>query len=304
MSEKNLSLVYLHFSIFLWGFTGIFGRVIELSAPVLVFYRLLITVFILSLIALYSKKVKRLQGISLYRSLYVGFCVLVHWILFYLAIKFSNASVGLSCIATVAVFTSFLEPIMMNKKFDSSNLLFAVCAVVGVYFIFHFQEFYRTGIILGLAAAFISSYFTILNAKLIKENNSETVTYYELSSALILCMIALPFYHYFIPEDNLLPDAKNSLLLVIFSIVCTVIPFNLSLKALKHVSAFTANLSVNMEPVYGIFFAILILKEQKELSWGFYFGTFLILASVVSYAIMVGRNYINKNIEKKISEMP
>ncbi|MCY7360665.1 MAG: DMT family transporter, partial [Ignavibacteria bacterium] len=247
MSPKKLSLIYLHISIFLWGFTGIFGKIIQMSATMIVWYRLLITVVILLLISLVSKKIILLKGKNLYRAVYIGFCVLVHWILFYMAIKYSNASVGLSCISTVAVFTAFLEPLITGKKFSPFNVLLASVAAVGMYLIFYFQEFYRTGILLGLAAAFISSYFTILNSKLIKEVNSETVTIYELGSALLFLTLLLPLYHFYLPNDALVPDFHNAQLLLVFSLLCTVIPFNLSLKSLKYISAFTSTLSVNLE---------------------------------------------------------
>ena len=302
MSPKRLSFIYMHLSIFLWGFTGVFGRVIQLSAVMLVWYRLLITVIILAIIAAFTKNIKLHRGRDLARLCFIGFCVMVHWILFYTAIKLSNASVGISCISTVAVFTSFLEPVMTGKQFKPVNLILALFAVAGMYMIFSFHQVYRTGILVGLCAAFIGSYFTILNAKLIKEFSSETITFYELGSALFFLTLLLPFYHFAFPAESMVPSSNSLLLLFLFSAVCTVVPFNLSIKALKHISAFTANLSINLEPVYGIFFAMIILQENKELSWGFYAGTGLILASVLIYSLLIGRRYFNRNREKQFQK--
>lgn len=304
MQSRKLSFFYMHLSIFLWGFTGIFGKIIELNTVMLVWYRLFITVVILAVLSLFLKNIKKIGRQDLKRFLFIGFCVMVHWLLFYGAIRLSNASVGISCISTVAVFTAFMEPILTGKKFNYLNLVLALCAVAGVYMIYSFHEFYRTGILLGLAAAFVGSYFTIVNAKLIKEHTSETISFYELASALFFLTIFYPVFHYTLGADIQVPDMKNSLYLLLFSVGCTVIPFSLSIKALKHVSPFTANLSINLETVYGVFLAIILLQENEHLHWGFYAGTGLILASVVLYSFIIGRKYINRNTEKTVSEMP
>ncbi len=268
----------------------------------IVWYRLLITVAILFLISLIIKKHERISIKQLLQLGYVGFWVCLHWILFYAAIKFSNASIGISCISTVAVFTAIFEPLMTGKKFNALNMILALCAAVGMYLIYNVQEVYKFGVLLGLAAAAISSYFTILNAKLIHAHNSETVTFYELLSALIILTILFPFYSLFSGDVIFqVPDAKNLMLLFIFSLFCTVIPFNLATKALKHISAFTANLSVNLEPVYGIIIAILLLNEHHELNCNFYAGISLILISVVAYGVISGRQYL-KNRKRKDPE--
>ncbi len=265
----------------------------------IVWYRLLFTVIFLFLI---SRVIKKHEPISFKQFLqlgYVGFWVCTHWLLFYAAIKYSNASVGISCISTVAVFTAFFEPFITGKRFNAVNLILALSAAVGMYLIYNVQDLYRTGVLLGLAAAAISSYFTILNAKLIQIHNSETMTFYELLSALMILTILIPAYG-FINHDFIfeLPGFQDFILLLAFSFFCTVIPFNLSIKALKHVSAFTANLSVNLEPVYGIMAAILLLGEQNELNLKFYLGASLILLSVVIYGIISGRPYLKRRVHK------
>ncbi|MFN5213945.1 MAG: DMT family transporter [Bacteroidota bacterium] len=298
-SAKRRSLFYLHISVFLWGFTGIFGKVITLNATMIVWYRLLITVVMLFILSKVFKRHERITLKQFYQLAYVGFWVCFHWLLFYAAIKYSNASVGISCISTVAVFTTFLEPLMTGKRFNLLNLLLALSAAAGMYMIYNVQEFYRTGILLGLFAALLSSYFTILNTRLIRIHNSETVTFYELLSAFIILSISFPAYSFFVQESVFqIPDFRDIILLIIFSLFCTVIPFNLATKSLKHISAFTANLSVNLEPVYGIIAAILILNEQKELTLPFYAGSTLILLSVVIYGIINGRQFMKTRTNK------
>ena len=164
--------------------------------------------------------------------------------------------------------------------------------------IFRVQEFHRTGIILGLLAAFLSSYFTILNKKLSAELPSETITLYELGSGLVWLTLLMPLYLYFFPTKELLPTGNDWLLLPVFCIFCTVIPFNLSLKALKKLTAYTSNLSINLEPVYGILLAFFFFHEQTELQPGFFIGTAIILLAVVLFMIMKHRTEIRAMIKR------
>jgi drug/metabolite transporter (DMT)-like permease len=283
--------LFLHISILLWGFTGIFARAINLSEGVLVWYRMLLTSICWLLIGCFSNRVKRLNLRDTFRVSLVGLLVAVHWLFFYGSIKYSNISVGMSCLAMIAVFSSLLEPMITGRRFHWYELMLGLLAAIGMFMIFQFNAEYRTGIILGLVSAFLGSIFTIQNTLLMTRYNSETVTTYELCSGFIYLTLLMPAYLFLFPTDKYFPSNNEWLLLTIFSIVCTVIPFNLSMKALKHVSAFTANLSINMEPVYGIFLAFIFYHEQKELPPGFFIGTIIILLSVILYMILKYRQH-------------
>ena len=289
----------LHISIFLWGFTGILGRAIDLNEVMLVWYRLVITVAVLIGMALVRKNIQKVSFNELLRISYVGLPIALHWVCFYGAIKYSNVSVGLSCLATVAVFTSFLEPAMTGRKIHLGELFLALFSAAGMYIIFEFSpQFYRTGIILGLCAAFFGSYFSILNKKRSQHHNSPTITLYELSSALLFLTIIMPLYLYFLPQSKILPDNKDWLLLFVFSIFCTVIPFDLSIKALKKLSVYATSLSINLEPVYGIILAFIFFGEQHELNGGFYIGTAMILIAVMVYMFLKHKAEITKIIRR------
>ena len=288
--------IQLHISIFLWGFTGIFGRAIQLNEVLLVWYRLVITVAVLIGLAFTRKNIQKISFKELLRLSYVGLPIALHWICFYGAIKYSNVSVGVSCLAVVAVFTSFLEPVMTGKKSEFSELFLALFSAIGMYIIFEFEKFYRTGIILGLAAAFFGSYFSILNKKRSANFTSQTITIYELASALLFVTIIIPIYLHFLPPQKLLPDSKDWLLLILFSVFCTVIPFDLSIKALKHLSVYATSLSINLEPVYGILLAFIIFNEK--LTSGFYIGTSMILVAVVGYMVLKHRVEITRMMKR------
>lgn len=293
------SYLYLHTAILLWGFTGIFARAIDLTEGLLVWYRMLLTALCWLMIAFFAGHVKRLPFKEAFRISQVGLLVAIHWLFFYGSIKYSNISVGMSCLAMIAVFSSVLEPFITGRRFQWFEMLLGLIAVVGMTLIFEFSVQYRTGIILGLISAFLGSIFTILNKQLMAHHNSETITTYELCSGFIYLTALMPVYLWLFPTTKYLPGQQDWILLVVFTIVCTVIPFNLSMKALKNVSAFTSNLLINLEPVYGICLALIFYHEQRELHPGFFAGTFIILASVVIYMVLKFRETRRKKNESE-----
>jgi drug/metabolite transporter (DMT)-like permease len=86
-----------------------------------------------------------------------------------------------------------------------------------------------------------------------------------------------------------LPTLSDWGWLLVLSWACTVLAFNLSMSALQKISAFTVNLSYNLEPVYGILLAFLLFREDKYLNGGFYIGFFLILLSIVLQTLRLWR---------------
>lgn len=301
-ASMRRAFIMLHISVFLWGFTGIFARSIHLTEGVLVWYRMLLTALCWILLGIITKKVPLLPFREILRLSVAGLLVAMHWLFFYGSIKYSNISIGMSCLPMIAVFSSILEPVMLRKSFKWYELMLAMLALLGMFLIFQFTVLYRTGIILGLVSAMLGSTFTILNKKLVGKYNSETITTYEVSTGFIYLTLLMPVYLSLFPTDKLLPDSTDWLLLFIFSVMCTVIPFNLSMKALQNVSAFTANLSLNMEPVYGIILAFIFYHEQKELNAGFFAGAALILLSVLFYMLLRFRHQIKDWIPRILPE--
>ncbi len=82
------------------------------------------------------------------------------------------------------------------------------------------------------------------------------------------------------------PDRRDLLLLAVLAIACTLLPFTLALRALRHTSAFTAQLAVSLEPVYAVVLAVLLLGEQRELSGGFYLGVAVIVGAVLAHTAL------------------
>lgn len=287
----------MHLSILLWGATGVLGKGIELSEGMLVWYRLTITSVSLGIFIFLTKESFRVSQQNFWKLFAIGALLMLHWLFFYGAIKYSNVSITLSLFSSTSLFTALIEPVITKKKFNKAELLYSVMAMCGIGIIFYSDEnSYSTGIILALIAAFLGAFFNILNKKIVNEVSSEVVSFYEIFSGLLVLTAFLPFYITYFHPLKLFPDTNDWILLFILAIACTHITLILSLNALKHLSAFTLNLSINLEPVYGIALAFLIFGENRNLNAGFFVGTLLILLSVILHSYFASKDKTESSI--------
>lgn len=277
----------LHMAVFLAGFTAILGLLIELNEILLVGYRLLLTVFILSVMMWIRKEWQKLAFKDILRISGVGMVIAIHWVSFYGSIKYANASVALVCLSASGFFTALLEPLFFRKRIVWQELALGILAIAGIYIIFDFHPQYKTGIIFGVLSAFGSAVFPILNKELLKQFTPKILTVYELSGGLILLSCLIPFYLAWFPAEYYIPTLSDWAWLVVLAFFCTVISFDLQLNALKKISAFTANLTYNLEPVYGIILAFVFFDESKQLHGQFYLGLGLIVLAIVLQMLRV-----------------
>jgi hypothetical protein len=178
-------------------------------------------------------------------------------------------------------FSSFLDPWISKRKMDLIEVLLGLMVMLGVYLIFHFDQGFRLGILYGIISSILGATFTILNKKYVDKHDAQVITFYELGGGWLSLNFILPFYLQFVSFSSFLPGISDFLWLLILSLLCTVLAFNLSIRALKKISPFTVNLSYNLEPVYGIILAFVMYKEHMELGLSFYIGLFIIFLTVV-----------------------
>ena len=281
------AFIQLHISVFLAGFTAILGKLITLHEGVLVWYRMLITVVTLMLLLYFRKELQRLSLKNAFKIFGVGAIVALHWLTFYGSIKYSNVSVSLTCFSAIGFFTALLDPIIMRRRIDISEVFLGLLAIAGIYLIFDFYPQYKTGIIFGIISALLASLFPIFNKNLLDQFSSKTVTLYEMCGGLIALTFIMPLYIKMFPITYFFPTISDWFWLLVLAWLCTVFTFILTLNALKKISPFTANLAYNLEPVYGIILAFIIFKENKYLSAGFYYGLGLILLAVILQMLRV-----------------
>ena len=275
------AFLQLHIAVFLAGFTGVLGRLISLNEAVLVWYRMMIACVVLWIALLFQKRKPASSRKLFLQASTVGFILAMHWVSFYAGIKNSNVSTALVCLSSMGFFTAILEPVMLRRRFDTMEVLLGLLAIAGISIVFHFDPHYKLGILISIFSAFLASVFPILNRQILQKMDAETATRYQLSGGFIFITLLMPVYLHYFPVDKLLPSLSDFAWLLVLGILCTVVAYDLFMKALQKISAFTVNLSYNLEPIYGIGMAFLIYREDKEVSPGFYYGFCLIVAAVI-----------------------
>ena len=280
MSETRKGFIQLHLSVMLAGFTGLFGRLITLNEVDIVWYRMLFT----SLILLVFTGLPKVGWRKFLQLCGCGALLGLHWILFYGSIKASNVSIGVICFSLIGFFTAVFEPLIFKRRLSWLALLFSLITVLGVFCIFSFDARYRYGIMIGVVSSAVCALYAICNKKASVGVRSRTVLMYQMSGGLVLVSLIIPVYLVFFPSQQpvlVVPEGSNLWYIFFFFFFCTVGMYLLQIQALKRLSAFTVNLTYNLEPCYTIILAFLIFGEGREINFSFYVGIALILLSVL-----------------------
>jgi drug/metabolite transporter (DMT)-like permease len=280
VSEHRRALAQIHVCVVLWGFTAILGKLITLPALGLVVWRMLLVVGALLLVPMVWRGLRGMRPREWAIFAGIGALVALHWLTFYGSIKLANASIAVTCIALTPIFLALLEPAITGKRFDPRELALGIVALPGVALVVGgVPSGMHLGIAVGTLSALLVALFGALNKRHIGTHPALAVTAIELGAgaatliAIGMCTTAM---------GPVLPtlDQRNALLMAVLAYGCTLLPFALSLVALRRLSAYQAQLAINLEPVYAILLAIPLLGEQRELSLQFYIGVGLILAAV------------------------
>ncbi|MCP5349281.1 MAG: DMT family transporter [Gammaproteobacteria bacterium] len=297
LSSYTIAWLQIHFCVFLWGFTAVIGRVISLSAMELVFWRMLLVAVLLMCLPRVWRGLNRLSRRLLLGFSGIGALVALHWLAFYGSVKLANASVAATCMATLPIFMCFIEPLITGRRFAAKELLLGVLILPGMALVVGGTPAQMNlGIAVGVLSALLAAVFSAFNKRLILQTDSLTATGLEMLSGMLV-MLGIILLLGLLPTgsgsdsavlvtlDQLsrVPPRTDMLLLAVLALACTLLPFALSLKAMRHLSAYAAVLAVNLEPIYAMVLAALLLDEQQELNASFYLGAAIILAVVFLY---------------------
>ncbi|HMO37996.1 MAG TPA: DMT family transporter [Saprospiraceae bacterium] len=291
MNPISKAYLELHIAVFLFGFTAILGDLISLPALSLVWWRVLFTSFSLVFLIRVMRLFRRLPRAQTLRFMGIGVLVALHWLAFYGAVKLANASIALVAMATTSFFTAFIEPLIMRRRVIWYEIALGLLIIPGMVLVVNGMELSMlTGLGVGFLSAFLAALFATLNKKFIGDHNAMEVTFLELGSAWLFLSLVLPVYFLFAGEAIAIwPVGLDWLYLLVLSLLCTTLAYVLALRALRHLSAFASNLTINLEPVYGIVMAWIILKDHESLNQHFYWGVVIILLAVFSYPLLKKR---------------
>ncbi|MDO4191106.1 MAG: DMT family transporter [Bacteroidales bacterium] len=285
---KQNAYFHLHTAVLLAGGTGLFGRLITIGELPLVWFRVVISAVLLVAILAITRKLSRPTTKEALMMLWCGALLSIHWVFYYGSIKAANISIGAVCFSLVGIMTAVIEPLMAHRRPMLREVLLGMLPVVGIALIFGVDAQYRLGIGLGIISSLIYTFYSIRCKKVQADSSqsSSVMLLYEMIGGTVVLGIAMPVYAKLFPSVALMPQNNDIWFLLLFAAVFTILPFLLQLLALRNISAFTVNLTYNLETVYTILFAMILFNEASELNWSFWVGMLLIVASVAMQTIL------------------
>ncbi|MBU6341614.1 MAG: EamA family transporter [Bacteroidetes bacterium] len=295
MKDRQRAYIYLHISVFLWGFTAILGKLISLQALPLVWWRVILCCLTL-LLTFPLQALRDMPRWLIYKMLGIGFIVGLHWMCFYSSIKLSNASVAVTTMAATAFFSALAEPLLFKQKIKWHEMILGLLILPGMALVVGNIDWnMRLGFAVGILGALLAAIFTALNKQIVMRDQPPALvmSFVEMFGVFLVTSLFLPVFTLFLPQMSIYPSAMDWLWLGVLAWFCTLLPYTLTLKSMQQLSAFIANLSINLEPIYGIILAGIIFREDRDLNTGFYLGVLIILLAVF------GHPFLKKRFEKE-----
>ncbi|HEX8041856.1 MAG TPA: DMT family transporter [Chryseosolibacter sp.] len=282
----------LHFIVFLWGFSAILGKLVSIPAAEMVWYRAILAAAGMGAVIVFTKGTFRVGRSDLIRLFAIGGIVALHWIAFFGSARVSNVSVSLVGFATNSIWTAMFEPWFNNTRIKKYEVMLGLVVITGLYIIFSFDFEYKLGLFLGVLAGLTSALFSVFNSRMVKRLPARSITFYEMIGVFAATGIFVPFYHLLADgrfQAPLPPSAMDVLYVAILAGVCSVYAYTVAVELMKRISVFMIQLTLNLEPVYGIIMAVIIFGEKEKMNLHFYAGTLVILSAVITYPMVKKR---------------
>ncbi len=300
MANRN-DYFKLHFIVFLWGFSSILGKLISLPAMEMVFFRSILSVIGIVILVLFVRGNFKVSRIEFIKLILIGFVVALHWLAFFGSARVSNVSVSLVGFATNSLWAALLEPLFNRTRIKKFELLLGLVVISGLYIIFSFDFQYKLGLLIGVLAGFTAALFSVFNSKMIKTIDAYTITLYEMMGVFMGLGLFLPIYKNTWATDHVLqlsPSFNDWIYLIILAVVCSIYAYSQAIELMKKLSVFFIQLTLNLEPVYGIIMAVIIFKEKEKMGANFYAGTCIILLAVVLYPLLKNKIQTKQYLKK------
>ena len=283
----------LHFIVLIWGFTAILGKLLEpLDSSAVVLFRTLLAVLGMGAVLLVRKQSITVSPTDRWRLLATGGIIALHWMAFFLAARLSNVSVCLAGMATSSLWASGLEPLLLRRRVRPIEVILGAVVMTGLYLIFRFEFDKGVGLAIAVFSAMLSSLFTIINSRFTQRYDAVVISFYEMVGAALGALVLWVLVQRFDTSGagsvvQYVPQTSMQWgWLLVLSLVCTVYAYTIGIRLLRKFSPYLAILTVNLEPVYGIILAVLVFGDAERMTPGFYVGTLVILAAVLSYPFL------------------
>jgi drug/metabolite transporter (DMT)-like permease len=282
----------MHFIVFIWGFTAILGKLIQVEALYLVWNRVAITGLMLGAWAAYQGMPLKPANSSIVSMMATGLIIAAHWVTFYHAIRISNISLTLAGLATSSFWASLIKALYARQRPAVREWVLSLVALAAMLLLTRVQQFPALAWWTACSSALLAAWFAIINGRFTQREEPLRVAFWEMwggllgVSAWMLLELnvgpLLPGTRIALDWDWpwMLPSLQDWFWLLGLALVCTCYPFVASIRLMRRIDPFSFVLSVNMEPVYGIFLGWLLFRSTEQMSLGFYAGTLLLLGAV------------------------
>ena len=269
----------LHLVVVAWGFTAILGKLIDMPAVEMLVWRTVLAALGFWFVARWQKVSLQLTAAQGGRMLLLGGLLGAHWILFFISARLSTASVCLAAMPTAMVWCSLIEPwINGTRRWRPLELIVGAVIVGAVWLIYEVEFRYWFGFSVGLAAAVLAAFFSVISKQIVARTHYAVLGTYQMSGAALVSVIGWLWLE---KGHVTTPGWDDVLWLLLFASICTVWAYAGYMEVLRRLSMFTVNVIYNMEPIYGILLAALIFGSEEFMSSGFYLGAAIIIGSVL-----------------------
>ena len=281
----------LHFIVFLWGFSAVLGKLVSIPAVEMVWYRSILAALGMGAVIYFTRGNFKVSRRDLVKLFAIGGIVSLHWLAFFGSARVSNVSVSLVGFATNSLWAALLEPWFNKRSIKKYELILGLVVIAGLYIIFSFDFEYKLGLALAVLAGFTSALFSVYNSGMVKRISARTITFYEMIGAFVATAVFLAVSKAASGDAGLpiLPTAMDLIYITILAGVCSVYAYTVAVELMKRISVFMIQLTLNLEPVYGIVMAVILFGQQEKMDLNFYAGTLLIMSAVITYPLVKKR---------------
>ncbi len=281
----------LHFIVFLWGFTAVLGKLVLLPSVEMVFYRTLLAAVGMGVWMLAFRGTFKVTGPDLIKLLLTGLIIAVHWLAFFGAGRIANPSTSLVGFATCSLWAALIEPVAKGRKIQLLEIGLGLVVLLGLIVIFSFDFQYKLGLLLGVISGLTAALFGVINSRIVARLHAYTITFYEMVGACLGVIMFFPFYTRRLSTGvlDLTPGFLDWVYIALMAWACSVYAFSVSINLSKRLSVFFIQLTLNLEPVYGMILALLVFGQQEVMALHFYMGTLIILSAVVVYPFLTNK---------------
>ena len=280
MSNQLKSLINVNLSGVLLGTSGILSKLIFLPAHIIIFGRALVAMICLVGFVFITKQTQKINSIPDRVSIVIqGILLTLHWVTFVHSIQVSSVAIGFISFFTYPLMTTILETILYKDRFEFKKVINGLLVLTALWLItpeFTLGSASFHGVLWGLFSASCFAIRNLLSQHSLKSYSSAyTMTLQVIVSTLCL----LPFSQLFHIEYT----QTDIIGIIFFGTVVTALAHTLLISSLKSLKASTVALVASIEPVFGILFAFIFLKETPSMAT--ILGGSLILYVVVSETI-------------------